>query len=728
MAKRNDIKTILIIGAGPINIGQACEFDYSGTQACRVLKHTEGYRIILINSNPATFMTDHDNADVIYIKPINPYYVEEIIKIEKPDAILPTMGGQVALNCAMELVQNGVLDKYNVELIGVDYNTIQNAEDRGRFKDIVTKCGYKHAKSVIVISENEIQNALESIGLPAIIRPSFTLGGSGGGIAYNDAEFFSKIRDALKISPIGQVQIDQSLLGWKEYELEILCDKKGNNIVVCGIENVDPIGIHTGDSITVTPCITLRDKEYQYMRDASFKILRAVGMDSGGANVQFAINPDNGDCFVIEANPRVSRSSALASKATGYPIAKVAAQLSVGYSLDEIKNDYIGISASFEPTIDYTVVKIPRFNFDKFAISKELTTTMKSVGEVMGIGRSFSEAFQKAICSLEDSSSGFNSLIDDQQKLESLLTLSLPNRYLYIADALRLGFSIDKIVDLTKYEKWFVMQIAQIIECEKSIKLNKDLLSAKMLWYAKKIGFSDIYLASITNAKALAVRELRKSLNVTPVFKAVDSCAAEFQTTSNYFYSCYEGNIHSKAECESISSDRKKVILIGSGPNRIGQGIEFDYACVHAIRAIRKLGYEAIMINCNPETVSTDYDMSDKLYFSPLIEEYVLDVIDKERESGELVGAILQFGGQTPIKLCNALDKYGVTILGTSLDSIDLAEDRDRFNKMIAELNIYQPKGTIGYKISEVLDKANKLGYPVVARPSYILGGQAMSV
>ncbi len=723
MPKRTDIKSILIIGAGPIVIGQACEFDYSGTQACQALRE-EGYRIILVNSNVATIMTDMEIADVTYIEPITKEFLEKVIAKERPDALLPTVGGQTALNCAMELVKAGVLRKYQVELIGANETAIEQAEDRRLFSKVLDKIGLKYPKNKIVSDIEQAKTALEEIGLPIIIRPSFTLGGAGGGVAYNKEEFLKMAQNGLDISPINEIQLDQSIIGWKEFEMEVVRDSNDNCIIVCSIENVDPMGVHTGDSITVAPALTLRDAEYQKMRDASFAILRAIGVDTGGANVQFAVNPDEDESLtVIEMNPRVSRSSALASKATGFPIAKVAAKLAVGYTLDEIQNDCApSIPASFEPTIDYIVAKLPRFNFDKFStIKPELSTNMKSVGEVMGIGRCFAEAIQKALCSLETGLTGFNETLRDGLSIEEIkfeLAKVEPNRILVIADALRCGLTVDSIYEITKYDKWFLYQIELIVNLENDIKKNgikNDLMKLK------KIGFSDERLNELTN---LNIRELRVDQQVLPVFKRIDTCAAEFKTETAYMYSTYENSL----QCESDVSTKSKVIVLGSGPNRIGQGVEFDYVCVHAIKAIQEMGFEAIMINCNPETVSTDYDTSDRLYFSPLTLECVVDIVTKEKEKGRLIGVIVQFGGQTPLKLARELESAGVKILGTSYDAIDEVEDRDRFQKLLQKLQLKQPRNEICYSADKIHEDVQAIGFPIVVRPSYVLGGESMSI
>ncbi|UOD98527.1 carbamoyl-phosphate synthase large subunit [Ehrlichia ruminantium] len=732
MPKRTDIESILVIGAGPIVIGQGCEFDYSGTQACKTLKK-EGYRIILINSNPATIMTDPEIADSTYIEPITTHILEKIIIKEKPSAILPTVGGQTALNAAISLCNTGILEQYNVKLIGATKEAIKKAEDRNLFRQAMDRIGVKYPKSIIIRSVDEINYALEYIGLPAIIRPSFTLGGIGGGISYNKEEFQKNIEYGLNISPISEVQVDESIIGWKEFEMEVMRDNKDNCIVVCSIENLDPMGVHTGDSITVAPALTLRDVEYQKMRDISFSILREIGVDTGGSNVQFAVNPKNNDILVIEMNPRVSRSSALASKATGYPIAKIAAKLAVGYSLNEIQNDCTqAIPASFEPSIDYIVTKIPRFNFDKFrGTDKELSTCMKSVGEVMALGRSFPESLQKALCSLEIGCCGLNEFFDDNVEIDqiynALVKLS-PERIFIIADALRRNISIEEINKITGYDKWFLMQIQNIIHHEQDIKkygLPKD---AEKLLLLKKMGFSDERLAHLSNNTVEYIEHFRNSLCIKPVYKHIDTCAGEFETSTSYMYSCYEGNTFSKTECESFITNNKKVIILGSGPNRIGQGIEFDYTCVHAAHTIKDMGYESIMINCNPETVSTDYDTSSKLYFSPLTREHVLDIIYKEQETSSLLGVIVQFGGQTPLKLAKVLHQKNIRILGTSFDSIDLAEDRMKFQQLLMQLNIKQPPNITCNSKDELLKNIETLDFPILVRPSYVLGGQSMSI
>ena len=727
MPKRSDIKSILIIGAGPIVIGQACEFDYSGTQACKTLR-AEGYRIILVNSNPATIMTDPELADATYIEPITPEIVAKIIAKEKPDALLPTMGGQTALNCAKALAENGTLKKHNVELIGARLESINKAEDRLLFGNAMAKIGLEVPKNAVVKSLEEARVALEKIGLPVVIRPSFTMGGAGGGIAYNQEEFEFIIKSGLDASPIHEVMIDESVLGWKEYEMEVVRDKVDNCIIVCSIENVDPMGVHTGDSITVAPALTLTDKEYQIMRDASFAVLREIGVDTGGSNVQFAVNPKTGRMLVIEMNPRVSRSSALASKATGFPIAKVAAKLAVGYTLDEIKNDITGgaTPASFEPTIDYVVTKIPRFTFEKFPGTEPLlTTAMKSVGEAMSMGRNFQESLQKALRSLETGLTGLNEVeLADAEAARSALTRPTPDRLLVAAQALRFGISVEEICAIAKYDPWFIRQIAEIIEAEKTIIAGK-YKTADELSALKRMGFADARIAQLAGVKAADVSKLRHQLNIRPVFKRVDTCAAEFDSKTPYMYSSYEGI---GAECESEPTAREKIIILGGGPNRIGQGIEFDYCCVHAAYSLKEAGFETIMVNCNPETVSTDYDTSDRLYFEPLTAEDVLEIIHTEQKNGKLKGVIVQFGGQTPLKLARALEAAGVPIIGTSPDSIDLAEDRDRFRNLVEKLQLKQPKSAIGHSAEEVIKQADDIGFPLLVRPSYVLGGRAMRI
>ena len=751
MPKRTDIKSILIIGAGPIVIGQACEFDYSGTQAVTTLKK-EGYRVILVNSNPATIMTDPELADATYIEPITPEFVEKIIAKEKPDALLPTMGGQTALNCAKALAESGVLKQYGVELIGASLDSINKAENRQLFGEAMAKIGLEVPKNGIAHSLEDARKILQSVGLPAVIRPSFTLGGSGGGIAYNKEEFEAIVASGLDASPTTEVQIDESVLGWKEYEMEVVRDKADNCIIVCSIENIDPMGIHTGDSITVAPALTLTDKEYQIMRNASIAVLREIGVDTGGSNVQFAVNPKNGRMVVIEMNPRVSRSSALASKATGFPIAKVAAKLAVGYTLDEVMNDVTKVTpASFEPTIDYIVTKIPRFTFEKFPGSEAtLTTAMKSVGEAMAMARSFPESLQKALRSLETGLAGLDEVAIDGASAENLdpvrsaLSLPSPDRLLKAAQAMRFGMSVEEICAITKFDPWFIRQLETIITAERWVKENGLPQDAASLHYLKSLGFSDTQLARLVANKkavsALDIRALRHTLHVRPVFKRVDTCAAEFDSQTPYMYSTYEmgagswgleaGNSSARTHCEAAPTNRKKIFILGGGPNRIGQGIEFDYCCVHASYALRDQppAYETIMINCNPETVSTDYDTSDRLYFEPLTTEDVIEIFEAERKNGEVVGAIVQFGGQTPLKLAHALQQAGIPIIGTSVDSIDLAEDRERFQQLLHKLKLKQPKNAICKHADAVIEQAEKIGYPVVVRPSYVLGGRAMRI
>jgi len=731
MPKRTDIKSILIIGAGPIVIGQACEFDYSGTQACKVLKE-EGYRVILVNSNPATIMTDPELADATYIEPITPEMVEKIIAFEKPDAILPTVGGQTALNCAMALAKMGILKKYNVELIGAKPEVIEKAENRSLFNAAMARIGLECPKNKVVTSLEEARKALEYVGLPAIIRPSFTMGGSGGGVAYNREEFETIVLSGLDASPTNEVQIDQSIIGWKEYEMEVVRDKADNCIIICSIENIDPMGVHTGDSITVAPALTLTDKEYQIMRNASLAVLREIGVDTGGSNVQFAVNPENGKLVVIEMNPRVSRSSALASKATGFPIAKVAAKLAVGYTLDEIRNDCTEVTpASFEPVIDYVVVKIPRFNFEKFpGADSNLTSAMKSVGEAMAIGRSFAESLQKALRSMETGLCGLDEMEigEDIDSVRASLSKVVPERLLNIAQALRQGVSMDEIHAITKFDPWFLEQLKNIIDVEALIIKDGIPRTKEGLMELKKLGFSDKRIAKLAGTKQKDVAVLRKNLGIHPVYKRVDTCAGEFESVTPYLYSAYEGDGLYPAENEANPSDKNKIIILGGGPNRIGQGIEFDYCCVHAVYALQEAGYETIMVNCNPETVSTDYDTADRLYFEPLTEEDVLEIVRIEQSKGKLVGVIVQYGGQTPLKLAKILEKAGVPIIGTSPESIDLAEDRERFKELLNKLKLKQPENDICFKESEIETKAEKLGYPLVVRPSYVLGGRNMAI
>lgn len=763
MPKRTDIKSILIIGAGPIIIGQACEFDYSGTQACKALRE-EGYRIILVNSNPATIMTDPDMADATYVEPITPEIVAKIIEKECPDAVLPTMGGQTALNVALALFNDGTLAKYGVEMIGADAEAIDKAEDRIKFRDAMTKIGLESARSGIAHSLEEALEVLERTGLPSIIRPSFTMGGTGGGIAYNRDEFIKIVTGGLDASPTTEVLIEESLLGWKEYEMEVVRDRADNAIIICSIENIDPMGVHTGDSITVAPALTLTDKEYQIMRNASIACLREIGVETGGSNVQFAVNPKDGRLIVIEMNPRVSRSSALASKATGFPIAKVAAKLAVGYTLDEITNDITGATpASFEPTIDYVVTKIPRFAFEKFKGAEPLlSTAMKSVGEVMAIGRNIHESMQKALRGLETGLSGFN-YIDalkgaSKDELSAELSRATPDRLLVAAQALREGMSVSEIHAIAKFDPWYLERLEEIIAAENDVKNNGLPNTAEALRRLKAMGFSDkrlAYLAvesvnvrpgmetairrgsgiAMQAARAMAgavteneVRALRHKLGVRPVFKRIDTCAAEFEAKTPYMYSTYEAPSFGVPECESAPTDREKIVILGGGPNRIGQGIEFDYCCVHACFALADAGYETIMVNCNPETVSTDYDTSDRLYFEPLTAEDVLEILHVEQQNGTLKGVIVQFGGQTPLNLAKALEAAGIPILGTSPDAIDLAEDRERFAALINKLNLKQPENGIARSRDEAIKVADTIGYPVLMRPSYVLGGRAMEI
>ena len=763
MPKRTDIASILVIGAGPIIIGQACEFDYSGTQAIKALKE-EGYRVILVNSNPATIMTDPEFADATYIEPITPEIVAKIIAKERPDALLPTMGGQTALNCALALDADGTLAKYGVEMIGAKADAIDKAENRQRFREAMDAIGLESARSGVANTVEEARAVLERTGLPAIIRPSFTLGGTGGGIAYNKAEFDQIVREGLDASPTTEVLIEESLLGWKEFEMEVVRDRKDNAIIICSIENVDPMGVHTGDSITVAPALTLTDKEYQIMRSASIAVLREIGVETGGSNVQFAVNPKDGRLIVIEMNPRVSRSSALASKATGFPIARVAAKLAVGYTLDELTNEITGATpASFEPTIDYVVTKIPRFAFEKFkGAANDLSTAMKSVGEVMAIGRNFQESVQKALRGLETGLDGFNRFPELEGAGREVITAALsrrtPDRLLKVGQAFREGMSVEEVAAVTHYDPWFLRQIEAIIAAEKALQADGLPRDAAGLRRLKAMGFSDRRLATLavrsvgvagglgeTQAKrsgllhdalvamagatsAEEVRQLRHKLGVFPVFKRIDSCAAEFEAITPYMYSTYEAPTFGAPECEADPSDRRKIVILGGGPNRIGQGIEFDYCCVHACFALAEQGFETIMVNCNPETVSTDYDTSDRLYFEPLTDEDVLEILRVEQSKGELLGVIVQFGGQTPLKLAQALEDAGIPILGTSPDAIDLAEDRERFAKLVSKLKLKQPDNGIARSRDEAAAVAARIGYPVLLRPSYVLGGRAMEI
>ncbi|MGC9239477.1 MAG: carbamoyl-phosphate synthase large subunit [Acidithiobacillus sp.] len=725
MPKREDIHSVLLIGAGPIVIGQACEFDYSGVQACKALRE-EGCRVILVNSNPATIMTDPDMADAVYIEPVEWQTVAKIIERERPDALLPTMGGQTALNCALDLHREGVLDRFDVELIGASIDAIQEAEDRGRFKRAMEEIGLEVARSAFAHTLEEAREIAEDIGFPVIIRPSYTLGGSGGGIAYNREEFEEIAARGLEASPSHEILIEESVIGWKEFEMEVVRDRADNCIIVCSIENLDPMGIHTGDSITVAPAQTLTDREYQYMRDASLAVLRRIGVDTGGSNVQFAVNPRNGRMLVIEMNPRVSRSSALASKATGFPIAKIAAKLALGYTLDELRNDITGATpASFEPTIDYVVTKIPRFAFEKFPeADSHLTTQMKSVGEVMAMGRSFQESLQKALRGLETGVYGLDEKLDLREpealpRLEQELRNAGPERLWYIADAFRRGWTPEEVQALTHIDPWFLEQIAEIVTTEDSLRgLPLASLDRERLRQLKRMGFSDRRLARLLGCRESLLREHRHKMGLRPVYKRVDTCAAEFPSPTPYLYSSYED------ECEAAPSDRPKIVILGGGPNRIGQGIEFDYCCVHAAMALHADGFETIMVNCNPETVSTDYDTSDRLYFEPLTLEDVLEIVALEKP----VGVIVQFGGQTPLKLANDLESAGVPIIGTSPDSIDLAEDRERFQQLITRLGLRQPENAIARSTDEALQLARQLGYPLVVRPSYVLGGRAMRI
>jgi carbamoyl-phosphate synthase large subunit len=755
MPKRTDINSIMIIGAGPIVIGQACEFDYSGAQACKALRE-EGYRVILVNSNPATIMTDPDMADATYIEPITPETVAKIIAIERPDALLPTMGGQTGLNTSLALEKMGVLEKYGVEMIGAKRAAIEMAEDRKLFREAMDRLGLENPRAIITETMEECMEALDDIGLPAIIRPAYTLGGTGGGVAYNREDYEHFCKTGLDASPVSQILIDESLLGWKEFEMEVVRDTADNAIIVCSIENIDPMGVHTGDSITVAPALTLTDKEYQIMRNASIAVLREIGVETGGSNVQWAVNPEDGRMVVIEMNPRVSRSSALASKATGFPIAKIAAKLAVGYTLDELDNDITKVTpASFEPSIDYVVTKIPRFAFEKFPGSAAvLSTAMKSVGEAMAIGRSFHESVQKALASMETGLTGFDEVdidgmpSDDQMVLhdgilvgktleiqtlvDKALTRELaiqsPDRMRVIAHSMRYGFSDDEINDITRFDPWFLARIREIIEAETIVKANglpEDELGIRRL---KMMGFTDGRLAILTGCSETDIRNARQNLGVVAVFKRIDTCAAEFEAQTPYMYSTYEAPAMGTVECEARPTDRKKVVILGGGPNRIGQGIEFDYCCCHACYSLTEQGYETIMINCNPETVSTDYDTSDRLYFEPLTYEHVMEILRVEQDNGTLHGVIVQFGGQTPLKLANALEEAGIPILGTTPDAIDLAEDRERFQELVTNLGLKQPHNGIAHSDAEALKIAAGIGFPLVIRPSYVLGGRAMEI
>lgn len=739
MPKRTDIESILIIGAGPIVIGQACEFDYSGTQACKALRE-EGYRVILVNSNPATIMTDPELADATYIEPITPEVVAKIIEKERPDAVLPTMGGQTGLNTALALSSNGTLEKFGVQLIGATEDAIDKAEDRSRFNKAMEKIGLEVCRGQTAQSMDEALKVMDEItGLPAIIRPSFTMGGTGGGIAYNKEEFVEIVTKGLDASPTNEVLVEESILGWKEYEMEVVRDKADNCIIICSIENVDPMGVHTGDSITVAPALTLTDKEYQIMRNASIAVLREIGVETGGSNVQFAVNPKDGRLIVIEMNPRVSRSSALASKATGFPIAKIAAKLAVGYTLDELDNDITGVTpASFEPTIDYVVTKVPRFTFEKFAGAEQLlTSAMKSVGEVMAVGRNFTESIQKAMRSMETGLIGLDEMVfedyvpgsGDFDPLRRDLGFARPDRILRITQAIREGMSLDDIQAVTHYEPWFLRQLELIVNAEKDVAANGMPTEARDLRKLKMLGFSDARLAALAGLTEADVMTARHDAGVRPSFKRIDTCAAEFEAKTPYMYSSYETFAAGEAaECESNPTDREKIVILGGGPNRIGQGIEFDYCCCHACFSLSDAGYETIMVNCNPETVSTDYDTSDRLYFEPLTAENVIEIIRKEQENGTVKGVIVQFGGQTPLKLSHALEAAGIPILGTSPDAIDLAEDRERFQELVERLDLKQPKNGIAFSLEEAKKVAEKVGYPVLTRPSYVLGGRAMEI
>jgi carbamoyl-phosphate synthase large subunit len=746
MPKRTDINSIMIIGAGPIVIGQACEFDYSGAQACKALRE-EGYRVILVNSNPATIMTDPELADATYIEPITPEVVARIIEKERPDALLPTMGGQTGLNTSLALEEMGVLDKYNVEMIGAKRDAIEMAEDRKLFREAMDRLGIENPRATIVTApkkdngEDDLEagvqialEALDDIGLPAIIRPAFTLGGTGGGVAYNRDDYIHFCRTGMDASPVNQILVDESLLGWKEFEMEVVRDKADNAIIVCAIENVDPMGVHTGDSITVAPALTLTDKEYQIMRNHSISVLREIGVETGGSNVQWAVNPDDGRMVVIEMNPRVSRSSALASKATGFPIAKIAAKLAVGYTLDELDNDITKVTpASFEPTIDYVVTKIPKFAFEKFPGSKPyLTTAMKSVGEVMAIGRTIHESMQKALCSMESGLTGFDEVeiegAPNKAAVIKAISQQTPDRMRTIAQAMREGLTDDEIFNTTKFDPWFLARIREIVEAEETVRKDGLPVTEDGLRKLKMLGFSDARLANLTGRDEDNVRRARHNLGVKAVFKRIDTCAAEFEAQTPYMYSTYETPVMGDVECEARPSDKKKVVILGGGPNRIGQGIEFDYCCCHACFALTDAGYETIMVNCNPETVSTDYDTSDRLYFEPLTYEHVMEILRVEQDNGTLHGVIVQFGGQTPLKLANALEEAGIPILGTTPDAIDLAEDRERFQAMVNKLGLKQPNNGIAHSDDEAMEIAKQVGYPLVIRPSYVLGGRAMEI
>ena len=746
MPKRTDIKSIMIIGAGPIVIGQACEFDYSGAQACKALRE-EGYRVILVNSNPATIMTDPELADATYIEPITPEVVAKIIEKERPDALLPTMGGQTGLNTSLALEEMGVLEKFGVEMIGAKRAAIEMAEDRKLFREAMDRIGLENPKATIIAAPKNERGrydipkgleqalaALDEVGLPAIIRPAYTLGGTGGGVAYNREEYFEMCRRGLEASPVAQILIDESLLGWKEFEMEVVRDKADNAIIVCSIENVDPMGVHTGDSITVAPALTLTDKEYQIMRTASIAVLREIGVETGGSNVQWAVNPEDGRMVVIEMNPRVSRSSALASKATGFPIAKIAAKLAVGYTLDELDNDITKVTpASFEPTIDYVVTKIPRFAFEKFPGAKpELTTAMKSVGEAMAIGRTFLESVQKALASLETGLTGFDEIeipgAPEKAAITAALSKQTPDRLRTIAQAMRHGLTDQEIQQVTSFDPWFLARIREIIQVEAELSVNGLPTTEAGLRRVKMMGFTDARLAKLTGKEEDNVRSARQNLGVIAVFKRIDTCAAEFEAQTPYMYSTYEEPMMGEVECEARPSDRKKVVILGGGPNRIGQGIEFDYCCCHACFALSDVGYETIMINCNPETVSTDYDTSDRLYFEPLTFEHVMEILRVEQDNGTLHGVIVQFGGQTPLKLANALHEANIPILGTTPDAIDLAEDRERFQDLVNRLNLKQPKNGIARSDEQALEIAEDIGFPLVIRPSYVLGGRAMEI